>query len=336
VSKGYIDQIVASAERATHLTQGLLAFSRKQVIAPKPIDLNDTIKNVEKLLIRLIGEDIELKTTYADENITIFADSGQIEQVLINLATNARDAMIDSGYLSIRTEIITMDDKIAEQHGAGKPGRFALIAISDTGKGMIKETMEHIFEPFFTTKEAGKGTGLGLSIVYGIVKQHDGYINVYSEPATGTTFKMYLPLITSSVHEEEVTVRKTPTGGNETILIAEDDEFIRALTREVLEGYGYSIIEASDGEEALNQFEINKERISLLILDVIMPKKNGKIVYESVKSIKPDVKTLFISGYTADIIHKKGLFEKNLNFLSKPIIPVELVIKVRDVLDSPK
>ena len=210
VSKSYIDQIVASAERATHLTQGLLAFSRKQVIAPKPIDLNDTIKNVEKLLIRLIGEDIELKTTYADANITIFADSGQIEQILINLATNARDAMIDSGYLSIRTEIITLDDKIAERRGAGNPGRFALITISDTGKGMDKETMEHIFEPFFTTKEAGKGTGLGLSIVYGIVKQHDGYINVYSEPATGTTFRMYLPLITSPVHEEEVKVQKPP------------------------------------------------------------------------------------------------------------------------------
>jgi PAS domain S-box-containing protein len=336
VEKGYIEQINASAKRATNLTQGLLAFSRKQVITPKPIDLNDTIKNVEKLLIRLIGEDIELKTTYMDKNITVFADSGQIEQILINLATNARDAMVDGGLLSISTEIITLDKKTADQHGAEKPGRYVLISVSDTGKGMDKKLVEHIFEPFFTTKEKGKGTGLGLSIVYGIIKQHDGYINAYSEPGEGTTFKMYLPLITSPAYKEEAPVQKIPIGGNETILIAEDDEFIRALAREVLESYGYTIIEASDGEEALTQFEAHKEQISLLILDVIMPKKNGKIVYENVKAMRPDVKTLFVSGYTADIIHKKGFFEKDLNFLGKPIVPIELALKVREVLDSPK
>jgi PAS domain S-box-containing protein len=336
VAKSYTDQIITSANRAANLTQGLLAFSRKQIIAPKPIDLNDTIKNVEKLLVRLIGEDIELKTTYADENMTIVADSGQIEQALLNLATNARDAMVAGGYLSILTKIISFDEKTAEQHGAEKPGKYALVSVSDTGKGIDKTIVKHIFEPFFTTKETGKGTGLGLSIVYGIVRQHKGYINVHSEPATGTTFEMYLPLVISTVQEKEASVQKNPVGGNETILVAEDDDFIRTLIREVLEVYGYSIIEASDGEEAIAQFEAHKERINLLMLDVIMPKKNGKIVYESIKAIQPDMKALFVSGYTADIIHKKGFFEKGLNFLSKPIVPVELAIKVREVLDTPK
>jgi PAS domain S-box-containing protein len=336
VAKGYLGQIIASAKRATNLTHGLLAFSRKQVIAPKPIDLNGTIKNVEKLLIRLIGEDIELKTTYADENMMVFADSGQIEQVLLNLATNARDAMVQGGFLSIHTEIITLDEKTAEQLGAENPGKYVVMSVSDTGKGMDKKLIEHIFEPFFTTKEKGKGTGLGLSIVYGIIKQHSGYINIYSEATIGTTFKIYLPLITSPAIEEDAPVKEVPVGGNETILVAEDDEFIRTLIREILEVYGYSIIEAADGEEALTQFEAHKKRISLLILDVIMPKKNGKIVYESIKAIQPGIKALFVSGYTADIIHKKGFVEKDLNFLSKPIVPVELALKIREVLDSPE
>jgi len=334
VVNGYADQIIASANRAANLTQGLLAFSRKQTITPKPIDLNDIIKNVEKLLRRLIGEDVELKTTFADSAMTIFADAGQIEQILINLAANARDAMADGGFLSIRTETVKMDEKTAEQHGIGDPGAYALITVSDTGQGMDRKILEHIFEPFFTTKESGKGTGLGLSIVYGVVKQHNGYINVYSEPAIGTTFKIYLPIILQQAKEEKTLTRKIPTGGNETILVAEDDEFIRLLFGEILRGYGYSIIEASDGEDAIARFPMHKEHIDLLILDVIMPKKNGKIVYDSAKAIRPDIKALFISGYTADIIHKKGIFEGDLNFLNKPIVPDELALKVREVLDS--
>ncbi len=329
----YVDPILASAEKATNLTQGLLAFSRKQVIAPKLIDLNEAVRKVEHLLVRLMGEDIELKTSLMVEPVTVFADLGQIEQILINLATNARDAMPDGGLFSIKTDTVTLNEEDAKSGTVKKAGRYGCISVSDTGAGMSRETVNRIFEPFFTTKEIGKGTGLGLSIVYGIIKQHNGHINVYSEIGFGTTFTLYFPLVQPETKEEKKDEPVKPKGGTETILLAEDDDLTRDLTRTVLQKFGYTVIEAMDGEDAVARFKENIDRISLIILDVIMPKKNGKAVCEEVMQIKPDTKVLFVSGYTADIIHKKGIFEDNINFVSKPIIPDDLARKVRELLD---
>jgi PAS domain S-box-containing protein len=332
-SKNYLQQILDSAQRAANLTQGLLAFSRKQVISPKPAEVNKIIENVEKLLLRLIGEDIELKAVLADDNLTVMADSGQIEQVLVNLATNARDAMPEGGCLTIRTETGVLDHEFIKRHGYGKPGPYALISVTDTGTGMDEKTKERIFEPFFTTKEVGKGTGLGLSIVYGIVKQHNGYITCYSEPGKGATFKIFLPAINREVPGTGTDVLLPASGGTEAVLIAEDDAAVRALVKDVLEQSGYTVIAAVDGEDAIGRFAEHRDRVQLLILDVIMPKKNGKEVYEEIRKDRPDVKVIFSSGYTADILHKKGILERDLNFIPKPVSPTELLRLVRETLD---
>jgi PAS domain S-box-containing protein len=330
----YLTRILSSAQRAANLTQGLLAFSRRQIISPKPVNLNEVIKVLENLLPRLIGEDIELSILLKDKDLIIMADSTQIEQVLMNLATNARDAMLQGGSLTIRTDIAEFDSDFIKAQGFGRPGSYALISVEDTGEGIDEKTKEKIFEPFFTTKEVGKGTGLGLSMVYGIIKQHDGYINVYSEPGRGTTFKIYLPLIKSKVEEIKPSDLSVLKGGAETILVAEDDTLVRELTKEVLTWFGYKVLEAIDGEDAIRVFNENKDKIQLLILDVIMPKKNGKEVYNEIKKVKPDIKAIFTSGYTADYIHKKGIMEERLNFILKPISPDKLLIKVREVLNS--
>ena len=330
----YVTHILNSAERAANLTQSLLAFSRRQIINPKPVNLNEIIKVLEKLLSRLIGEDIELSTILSDKDLTVMADSTQIEQVLMNLATNARDAMPDGGSLTISTELVELDNEFIKAHGYGRSGFYALISISDTGEGIDERTKDRIFEPFFTTKEVGKGTGLGLAMVYGIIKQHDGCINVYSEPDKGTTFKIYLPFIKLSVEEVKAIDLPIIKRGTETVLIAEDDAQVKELTKKVLEGYGYKVIEAVDGEDAIRVFNENKDKIQLLILDVIMPKKNGKEVYDEITKIRPDIKAIFTSGYTTDIIHKKGIIEEGSNFILKPMLPDELLRKVRDVLDK--
>jgi PAS domain S-box-containing protein len=332
--RNYVKQILASSERAAKLTQALLAFSRKQIINLRSINLNEIIIALEKLLSRLIGEDIELSTVLADEDLTVMGDSTQIEQVLMNLATNARDAMPDGGQLTIRTELAQFDNEYIKTHGYGKPGSYALLSIEDTGVGMDVKTRDRIFEPFYTTKEVGKGTGLGLAMVYGIIKQHDGFINVYSEPGRGTTFKIYLPLIKLEVEEERQEDLLVVKGGTETVLVAEDDAQIRDLTKHVLEGFGYQVMEAGDGEEAISVFNDNKDRIQLLILDVVMPKKNGKEVYDEIKKIRLDIKVIFTSGYNAEIIHKKGMLEKGFGFITKPFLPQELLKKVRECLDN--
>jgi CheY-like chemotaxis protein len=329
-----VTQILNSAERAANLTQALLAFSRRQIISPKPVNLNEIVQGLERLLSRVIGEDIELSTVLTDEDLIVMADSGQIEQVLMNLATNARDAMPDGGSLNISTKLAEFDSEFIKAHGFGRPEFYALISVEDTGQGMDEKTKERIFEPFFTTKEVGKGTGLGLAMVYGIIKQHDGYINVYSEAGMGTKFNIYLPLIKSKIEEARAADLLVLKGGEETVLIAEDDASVRELIKEVLLGYGYKVIEAVDGEDAVRRFKDNKDRIQLLILDVIMPKKNGKEVYDDIKEIKPDIKAIFTSGYTADIIHKKGILEERLDFILKPISPDEFLRKVREVLDK--
>jgi len=334
--KIHLEQIIASSERGANLTQSLLAFSRKQLISPRPVDLNMVIRNVQKLLSRVISEDIETQLVLDERPLTILADSGQIEQILLNLATNARDAMPRGGTLTLRTEMTTMDEQFIKKHGFGGPGIYALLSITDTGAGMDDKTRARIFEPFFTTKEVGRGTGLGLAMVYGAIKQNNGYIMVSSGLGTGTTFDIYLPLL--RVEEREVKESRPVTlikGGAETILIAEDDESLRKLAGSILGEFGYTVIEARDGHEAVEKFSARKEAVNLVILDVIMPKKNGREAYEEIKKINPQVKALFISGYTAEIVHTRGILDSGLNFLSKPIMPDQLLKKVREILDEP-
>jgi PAS domain S-box-containing protein len=330
----YIEQILASSARAANLTQGLLAFSRKQVINPLPMNINNAARRFEKLLQRLIGEDIELRADLAPAELTILADSSQMEQVLMNLATNARDAMPRGGTLTVRTEIAVIEDAFRKEHGFGEPGTYACISICDTGTGMDQKTRDHIFEPFFTTKEPGRGTGLGLAIVYGIMKQNSGYVLVDSEPGKGSCFRLYFPIIAAAAETAKTDEQLPPEEGHETILIAEDDDTIRQLTRTMLGEFGYTVIEASDGEEAVARFREHRDAIKLVILDVVMPKMNGKEVQDAIVAIKPDVKTLFISGYSADVIRAKGVTEESQNIILKPVSPMDLLRTVRRILDS--
>jgi PAS domain S-box-containing protein len=329
-----VDQILSSAGRAAQLTQGLLAYSRKQIINPQPVDLNELVRKLERFLARLIGEDVELMTALTDKDATVQADSGQIEQVLMNLATNARDAMPDGGILHIDTDRIDLDDEFARAHPGSRPGKYVLISVTDSGVGMDENTREKIFEPFFTTKEVGKGTGLGLSMVYGIVKQHNGYITVASGVGKGTTFSIYLPAVQAEITQAKLLDTDSVKEGTETILVAEDDEAIRGLAKDMLEEFGYTVILAEDGEDAVNKFRDRSDTIQLLLLDMIMPKKNGKEVYEEIKGMKPDIKAIFLSGYTADLIQKRGVLEEGLNFIVKPFAINALLDEVRLVLDS--
>jgi PAS domain S-box-containing protein len=332
--KSYVESILASAERATNLTQSLLAFSRKQSITPKNIELNSVIKNVEKLLRRLIGEDIELQTKLSKTVVPVFADPGQIEQVLLNLAANARDAMPQGGSLIIHTEVINGDEMFSKNITNYKPGKYALVSVADTGTGMSQETAERIFEPFFTTKEEGKGTGLGLSIVHGVITQHSGHIEVQSEAGHGTVFKMYLPLVAYQKERTRASIVHRSTGGSEMVLVAEDNEPVRILVRNILAEYGYSVIESADGEDAVEKFKGSANNVHLLLLDVILPKMDGKSVYEEIRKIKPDIKVLFMSGYTTDIVQNHGIFEDEFNFVQKPVMPHVLLGKVRNALDA--
>jgi PAS domain S-box-containing protein len=331
--RAYAENILTTSQRAAQLTQSLLTFSRKQVVNPLPLELNSIILRVEKLLKRLIREDIELRTALAIGNTTILADSIQIEQVLMNLVTNARDAMPHGGTLTISSAVVDLDAEFVDAKRYGKPGPHIRLTVADTGIGMNERTRERIFEPFYTTKEMGKGTGLGLATVYGIVKQHRGFIDVESAPGSGTSFHLYFPLVSKDAESPDDRSAAKLTGGTETILVAEDDEIIRNLTRSVLTEFGYQVIEAMDGEEALRIFGENRDRIDLLLLDVIMPRKNGKAAYEEIRRIKPGIKALFMSGYSADMISKEGISEKDLSFISKPVSPTELLMKVREVLD---
>ena len=343
-SKAYIEQILASAERAANLTQSLLAFSRKQISSPEPVKLKGIIENVKRLLQRVIGENIELRTEISGEELTAMADSVQIEQVLVNLCTNARDAMPEGGVLAIKMKRVSADKirhTIASEAGRISPEMlgdkgYAEISVIDTGTGMDEKTRERIFEPFFTTKEVGKGTGLGLSMVYGIVKQHHGHISVQSEAGQGTTFRIYLPLTEIAVSKEIKAAEATTaiTGGAETILLAEDEETVRKLTKIVLEEFGYTVIEASDGQEAVSKFMENKDRIDLFLSDIVMPGMNGREAYERIKRVKPDIKVLFASGYPSDFTHKSEILKGGLDFISKPVSPDNLLKKVREVLDN--
>jgi len=302
-----LGQILLAAERAAGLTKSLLAFSRKQVIELRSIDLNEVVQKTEKLLRIILREDIELENNLSDDDLFVMADTGQLEQVLVNLTTNALDAMPNGGVLTIRTAIKDFDSSFIRAHGYGEIGKYAMLCFADTGCGMDETSRQKMFEPFFTTKEVGKGTGLGLSIVYGIIKQHNGFINCYSEPGIGSTFKIYLPLSAPSQEQIETTTIISPQKGTETILLAEDDRQLRDLTKCYLERYGYSVIAAEDGENAITRFKEDNNKIHLAILDVIMPKKNGKEVYDEIIRIKPGIKVLFMSGYAKNVLNKNQI-----------------------------
>jgi CheY-like chemotaxis protein len=262
------------------------------------------------------------------------ADSTQMEQILMNLATNARDAMPRGGSIMIETKVFDLEESFITSHGYGEEGTYACIVVTDTGVGMDEKTRARAFEPFFTTKEVGKGTGLGLSIIYGIVKQHNGYINIYSEPGHGTTFRIYLPLLRFGRGATITAAAGPPQGGTETIILAEDDPEIREVTTSLLREFGYTVIPAVDGLDAIEQFTHNGERADLLVLDVVMPRKNGREVYEEVKRMKREVKVLFTSGYPSDIMHRRDIVRSGLEFISKPVTPQKLLRKIREVLDT--
>lgn len=329
----YADQILKSSEKAADLTRNLLAFTRKQVLELNPHDINAVIRGIEKLLRRLLSEDIEFKTLLTDDDVTIVSDISQIDQVLLNLVTNARDAMPNGGKLLVETGRILIDDSFIKAHGYGKLGKHVFLSVSDTGIGMDEKTKARIFEPFFTTKQMGKGTGLGLSTVYGIVKQHDGFIAVYSEQGEGTTFHVYFPLADTQAEEDPRLHDIQVKGGTETILIAEDHGASRRLIKEVLDSNGYTVIETVDGVDAVQKYADSLQEISILVLDVVMPRKNGMDAYSEIKKTCPAVKVLFMSGYPGDIVLDKGIREKEFNFISKPLSPNALLVKIREVLD---
>jgi len=330
----HVEQIISASQKAANLPRSLLAFSRQQPIVLNPVSINDPIRSTEKLLKRLLTEDVDFRVSLQPEDMVIMADATQIDQILFNLVANARDAMPRGGRLLIATSKTDIDERFVHTHGYGKPGAYVMVIVSDTGTGMDEATKEKIFDPFFSTKEVGKGTGLGLSTVYGIVKQHRGFINVYSEPGTGTTFRIYLPLVGSEAPREkepELVAQR----GTETILVAEDNADLRRLVTKVLTRHGYRAIEAVDGEDAINKHRKHKG-IDLVIVDSVMPKKNGREVYEEIRKADPRIAFLFTSGHTRDTILNRGIADSEFDFLPKPIAPFELLQMVRKVLDRKK
>ena len=328
-----LQQIEKAATSAASLTRQLLTFSRKQIIEPQVVDLNVLIKDLHKMLGRLIGEDIELQSRTQKAPARILVDPSLTEQVLINLAVNARDAMPEGGKLTIETAEVVFDEEYCQRHTEAKPGLHIMLAVSDTGVGMDTKVKEHLFEPFFTTKEKGKGTGLGLAMVYGAVKQHRGSIEVYSEVGQGTTFKIYFPR-TSETDEDAVTpkVLEKPSGGNETILLVEDDSVVRNSAVRSLTRLGYVVLECANGEEALTVADRYESEIHLLLTDVIMPGMNGRTLARSLEEMRPNMKVLYTSGYTDNVIAHHGVLEEGLQFLSKPYTPQTLDQKIRQVL----
>ena len=327
------DKIREAALRAKELTGKLLAFSRKQVLNPQPCTVDAIITSMTALLARIMSEDIELRCELSNSGMVVMADVVQIGQVLANLAANARDAMPCGGKLLIETMPVIVDEATKKMFDLEAPGRYARISVSDTGAGIEEEQMKRLFEPFFTTKEIGKGTGLGLAISYGIMKQHRGSIVAGSIPGKGATFDLYLPLTEAVVTEKEPPATFPPTAGTETILVVEDEEIVRTLVCRMLERAGYKVISAEDGADAVEKFVDNRETVSLVLSDVVMPKKTGREIYEEIKELKPDVRIIFISGYTADIIHNKGIQETDIDFVTKPFSKNALLRKIREVLD---
>ncbi len=331
----YTGQILKCADRAAELTQGLLAFSRKQIMLPQIINLNDLVENQQSMLRMLTGSNIELKLDLMGEELCISADKVKIEQVLMNLLINAKDAMPDGGSIVISTSSMIVTSEFLNRHGYGTPGQYACISVRDTGSGMDMETQRKVFEPFFTTKEIGKGTGLGLAITYGIIKQHNGFINVYSEPGRGTVFNIYLPLVDEKAEPYTILdVKSLSAGGNETLLLAEDDPELGHFHKTLLEEAGYRVLTAVDGEEALTTFVEYEGEISLLILDVMMPGRNGNEVFDLARNRNREAKALFVSGYPLDALSDQGIILDEGLFVKKPITPGKLLEKVREAIEA--
>ncbi len=334
-----IKEIKKAGERAAVLTQQLLAFSRKRIVQPKILDLNKLLTGIEKMLVRLIGEDIEILMIPGSALGEVKIDPGQMEQVIMNLVVNAKDAMPMGGKLTIETANIYLDENYFTDHGIAEMqlGPYVVLTVSDTGIGMDKEVQQHIFDPFYTTKEKGKGTGLGLSMSYGIVKQHSGFIWAYSEPGEGSTLKIYLPKVKRDVKEEEEEKEQPPVenlSGSETVLIVEDDNSIRKFAQKSLQPHGYRVLAAENGEDALKISKEHGGTIDLMITDVVMPKMSGKETAERLQALHPQMKIIFMSGYTDDAIVHRGVLEPGLNFLEKPFSPKDLARKVRELLDK--
>jgi PAS domain S-box-containing protein len=329
-----LDEISGATRRASALTAQLLAFSRKQILAPRALVVKDLIRSTAKMLGRVIGEDIELRTFVNENTGNVWADPGQIEQILLNLAVNARDAMPLGGKLTVEAETCILDELFAEEHPGVRAGSYVRISVSDTGTGMTPETLSHIYEPFFTTKEQGKGTGLGLSTVFGIVKQTGGTINCYSEVGKGTTFTIYLPMTSEQPEPSwDASVRAPEKRGDETILLVEDEAAVRRFARTVLEREGYTVIEAGGGEEALSQVSTGAADIRLLITDVVMPRLGGRELARRLEEMLPALKILYVSGYTSNAIGNHELLDEGVDFLQKPFGSREFLAKVRALLD---
>jgi two-component system cell cycle sensor histidine kinase/response regulator CckA len=329
-------EILKAADRAAGLTRQLLAFSRQQVLQPSVIDVNALVSDLEKMLRRLLGEDVDLGTRLEPTTGRVKADPGQLEQVIMNLAVNSRDAMPKGGKLTLETGNVDLDEAYAADHYPARPGPYVMLAVTDTGVGMSAETQAHMFEPFFTTKEKGKGTGLGLATVYGIVKQSGGFIWVYSELGHGTTFKLYLPRVNESA-EPQAGATPAPAraaGGTETVLLAEDEAPVRAVARQVLERHGYTVLEAPSAEAALDIAARYSGTIHLLLTDVIMPGLNGRDLATRLADLRPDTRVIFMSGYTDDAVTRHGVLEPGSAYVQKPFTPDAIARKVREVLDG--
>jgi CheY-like chemotaxis protein len=332
---GYAQQIIAAVDRAAGLTRQLLAFSRQQVMQARVVNLNSLLRDFEKLLRRLIGEDIEMRTVLDATLGNVKVDAGQMEQVIMNLVTNARDAMPEGGTLTIETSNLTLDSLFLERHPYVVPGLYVRLAVSDTGTGIDEATRSRIFEPFFTTKESGKGTGLGLATAYGIVKQSQGYIEVYTELGMGSTFEVYLPRLVSGDQPLPLEAQRPAQRGSETILLVEDDQQLRALARTILESYGYTVVVVADPTQAETLCDQHSGVIHLLLTDMIMPKINGREVARRVASRIPAIRVLYMSGFTTHSIVHQGVLEPGIAFLQKPFTAIALAAKVREVLDQP-
>lgn len=329
-----LSQVLKASGSATNLVRQLLAFSRRQTLTLEELDLNEVIDDFSKMIRRLIGEHIEFSTLYKPGRMTIKADKSQIEQVLMNLCVNARDAMEEGGTLKVTTGIEEVDEAFCEMYSCAMPGRHVLLSVRDTGKGIDKAIREHIFEPFYTTKELGKGTGLGLSTVYGIIKQHNGYIVVESEPGRGAEFKVYLPFCEERATAVEKQERRPPPTGSEVILLAEDDSDVRRLAERFLEAGGYTVLPAADGAEASELFDVHAASIGLAILDVMMPGKSGREVAEHIRNGNKEIPILFVSGYSAGTIHSEYIEKHGFNLLLKPYGFEQILKTVRQILDQ--
>jgi PAS domain S-box-containing protein len=331
-----LDEVRNAADRAAALTRQLLAFSRRQVLQPRVLDLNEVVTGMEKLLRRTIGEDVVLDARLAPDLPGVRADPGQLEQVIMNLAVNSRDAMPDGGRLTIETGLGDLDDTYAASHPGARPGRYVLMAFTDTGQGMDQETQKHVFEPFFTTKGPGKGTGLGLATVYGIVKQSEGYVAVYSEVGVGTSMKVYLPVAEGAAQRIAPPASEASTpSGTETILLVEDEEGVSALALKLLERRGYTVLRASGGAEAVALGRAHAGAIDLLITDVVMPGMGGPECAELLVRLRPGLKVLFVSGYADAAVTGHRILDPRAPYLQKPFTPDALARKVREVLDTP-